>query len=386
MQLLPMPRGLVAAVSPSAARVEQALALVTPTGAGFLSIRPAHSIWASALLAGLFLLFLTARRIFEGGGVRVVCRIAAVTGLVLAAVAIAQDATAKGLIYWRFAPPREGPAPFGPFTNRNHFATWAMMVVPLSIGYLATHAAAGPAGGARSWRTRLAASLDARIWMQIAAVLLLMIATALSLSRSGLVGLAVALGTSAVLMRSQGADRVRSSRGLVYGGAVTLAGMLGILTVVGPHVIGARFGASGTAVVDRLAIWRDTIPVLRDFWLTGTGVGTFQTAMAIYQRSRPEKIFNQAHNHYLQVAAEGGLLIGLPAAVGLIALLLAGRRRLSADNSPMYFLRAGAAAGLAGVAVQSLWETGLTVPANAALAAVLAAILVHTRHGGGIAR
>ena len=43
----------------------------------------------------------------------------------------------------------------------------------------------------------------------------------------------------------------------------------------------------------------------------------------------------------------------------------------------MFWVRTGAASGLAGVAVQSLWETGLTTPANAALAAVLAAIVIH---------
>ena len=43
----------------------------------------------------------------------------------------------------------------------------------------------------------------------------------------------------------------------------------------------------------------------------------------------------------------------------------------------MYFLRAGALSGLFGVAVQSIWETGLTTPANAVLAALAAAIVVH---------
>ena len=39
--------------------------------------------------------------------------------------------------------------------------------------------------------------------------------------------------------------------------------------------------------------------------------------------------------------------------------------------------RAGALCGLVGVAVQSVWETGLTAPANAVLAALAAAIAVH---------
>ena len=42
-------------------------------------------------------------------------------------------------------------------------------------------------------------------------------------------------------------------------------------------------------------------------------------------------------------------------------------------------MRAGAAAGLLGIAVQSLWEVSLVMPANAVLAAVLAALAVHER-------
>src|SRR5262249_15140478 len=91
----------------------------------------------------------------------------------------------------------------------------------------------------------------------------------------------------------------------------------------------------------------------------------------------PGWLYNQAHNHYLQVVSEGGLLLGVPV---LTALTLYGRdawRRLHADKSGMFWIRAGAFCGLAGLAVQSLWETGLTMPANAALAAIAAAVVVH---------
>ena len=43
----------------------------------------------------------------------------------------------------------------------------------------------------------------------------------------------------------------------------------------------------------------------------------------------------------------------------------------------MYWIRAGALSGLAGAAAQSVWETGLVTPANAALASILAAIVIH---------
>ena len=119
------------------------------------------------------------------------------------------------------------------------------------------------------------------------------------------------------------------------------------------------------------------MPVVRDFWLTGSGAGTFETVMLVYERTPSLFRINAAHNQYLQLASEGGLLIAIPAAMALVAFVRMARAALAADDSGMYFLRAGALSGLLGVAVQSVWETGLTTPANAVLAALAAAIVVH---------
>jgi O-antigen ligase len=140
-----------------------------------------------------------------------------------------------------------------------------------------------------------------------------------------------------------------------------------------------RFTRSGSSVENRVRIWRDTAPVVRDFWLTGTGVGTYRTAMLYYQQSDRVVQFNQAHNHYLQVTAEGGVLLLAIVGGALAALARGVRKRLGSDASGAYWIRAGAACGLMAVALQSLWETGLVMPANAALAAVLAAIAIHER-------
>ena len=45
----------------------------------------------------------------------------------------------------------------------------------------------------------------------------------------------------------------------------------------------------------------------------------------------------------------------------------------------MFWVRVGAAAGLAGLAVQSIWEMSLIMPANAVLAGVLAGLLLYRR-------
>jgi putative inorganic carbon (HCO3(-)) transporter len=322
--------------------------------------------------------------------VRTIARIIGIVGLILSGVAMAQSATGHGLMYWHWRPADEGPDPFGPFVNRNHFGTWAIMAVPLLAGYLTAHASAHrEAVTAASAPRRLMSAIDARVWMLLASATMLIVALAASLSRSSLLGFAAALVCGAWLAVTgpqPGHDHPYAPRTGRASALIALLGALAVLTVatqVGPAAIAHRLGTTGTAMADRLTIWHDTLPVLRDFWLTGTGVGTYPTSMAIYQRSMPGVLFNQAHNHYVQVAAEGGVLVGLPVLFALSALARAVRASLRADRSPMYWIRAGAAAGLCGVAVQSLWETGLTIPANAALAAVLAAVIVHDRDGAG---
>ena len=117
--------------------------------------------------------------------------------------------------------------------------------------------------------------------------------------------------------------------------------------------------------------------MIRDFWLTGTGAGTYAQSMLKYQTTTKRVLFNQAHNEYLQLLAEGGLLLSVPALVALLAWIRIAWRRLQQETQAMRWVRTGAAAGIAGLAVQGLFETGLRMPANAMLFALLAAIVVH---------
>ena len=98
--------------------------------------------------------------------------------------------------------------------------------------------------------------------------------------------------------------------------------------------------------------------------------------MFIYQRTATQVLFNAAHNEYLQILTEGGVTLLLVVFAGLALLFNTARVRLTNDDGPYRFIRVGACAALAGIAVQSLWETGLRSPANLLLAAILAAIAV----------
>jgi O-antigen ligase len=133
-----------------------------------------------------------------------------------------------------------------------------------------------------------------------------------------------------------------------------------------------RDGFSG-----RFAIWRQTLPVIRDFWPLGSGAGTYQSVMVLYQTMSRYFYITHADNEGLQILAEGGLLLAAPIAVVFVAGIVLVRKRLRADRTPIFWLRAGAASGMIALAAQNMVEMTLRVPANAVLLAILAAIAVH---------
>jgi O-antigen ligase len=156
-----------------------------------------------------------------------------------------------------------------------------------------------------------------------------------------------------------------------------------VLALIG--LMFANFGAlamrlqetTESGVWGRRAIWRDTWRMAQDFWLAGVGAGAFEKGMLLYQQGSRLFFFNHAHDEYLQILAEGGLLLAVPAAIAVVSGVIVIGGRLRTDRTPIFWIRAGAIAGIVAVAVQSIWDTGLRTPANGVLFAIVAAIATH---------
>ena len=138
---------------------------------------------------------------------------------------------------------------------------------------------------------------------------------------------------------------------------------------------------------DRLLIWQDTMRIANDFWLVGSGFNTYGVAMLNYQTVSDGFRYVEAHNDYLQLAAEGGLLVGLP------TLLLAGvviveiRRRFKAGDDPRtYWVRVGAVTGIIGMALQSVVDFTLQMPGAVVMFTTLVAIAIHHPPARGVSR
>jgi O-antigen ligase len=216
-------------------------------------------------------------------------------------------------------------------------------------------------------------ALDGRSIVLQLAVALVAAVVALGASRSSLVALLCAAGSFAFF--AWRVQRVRDRLSLLLL-AVFAAGAM--LVYGDPGRLLLRLDETrDRGVAARAQIWRDAFTAFRDYTLTGVGAGAFAHAMRIYQTTPRTYYHNEAHNQYVQILTEGGVLLTALAVVGLLAFVVAARARLRRRDDPLRWMRLASASALVGIAVQSLWETGLTLPANGMFAAALAGLLVH---------
>jgi O-antigen ligase len=169
---------------------------------------------------------------------------------------------------------------------------------------------------------------------------------------------------------SRGRMTHRARIGLIA--AMALAAAFGSLYVSSGAFLARLQETVATGMGGRREIWNTTVAMIRDFPLTGVGVGAYARAVSVYQPPH-DFSFNHAHNEYLQILSEGGIGLAIAVAVAIGAGVVTAVRRIRADRTPVYWIRAGAVSGALAIAVQSVWETGLRMPANAVLFAVCCA-------------
>jgi O-antigen ligase/polysaccharide polymerase Wzy-like membrane protein len=339
-----------------------------------LSIEPAATTRALLATCALGLLLLGSVRVLSESDTLHVARGVAVLGVVLALVGIAQKAMWNGKIYG-FWTPHEAGTSFGPFVNRNHFAGWMLMALPLVIGYFCSRVARGMKGVKPGWRNRVLWLSSAEANQTIlagSAALLMALALVLSMSRSGALGLLVALVIAGWFVTRGQSSTLRRA---VLAGFLIFVGVF-VVWWVGVDQLATRFNEpDAVGLSGRLGIWADTWRIVGRFPLVGTGLNTFGTATLFYQTTDPARHYAQAHNDYLQLLSDGGLLVCIPAAVVLVVLIAriaAGFRQASGESG--YWIKIGALTGILAIAFQETVEFSLQMPGNAALFVILVAL------------
>jgi O-antigen ligase len=378
LQLMPLPAGVVRAMSPGTPSLQDAYALAPLDAWRPLSIHPAATRSGFTLALTAALVFWASREAFSHGGSRAATRLLAWIGFGCALVSLAQRATAPTTVLWKWTLPDPRIATFGLFVNRDHLATWLVLAICLVAGYLTMHIRAHMGDRLREgMHATLVALSDSSALLVLGALATMLLTLAATLSRSGL----IALVAAAVVATSLSPQRNHARR--IWIGAATAAALLAAAAWMNVEGLAQRVATTLSApqaeAVGRLTIWKETLRIIRAFPLFGTGQGTYADTMFVLQQAARPVLFNQAHDEYLQLVTEGGVIMLVIVIAGLVLLARAARLRLATDEGSHRFVRIGACAGLAAVAVQSIWETGLRAPANLLLAAILAGIAVVER-------
>ena len=268
-----------------------------------------------------------------------------VLGFVVSVFGILQHLTFNGKLYW-FRELRYGGVPFGPYANRNHFAGFAELVLPLALV---------PLFLGRVRRERL-------VVVGLFAVLPVS-ALFLSASRGGIVSFCVQLALLGFLiLRRRGLGKH-----LLPAAAVLLAALL-IVTWLGVGQILQRFSSLQTLEVTagkRAAMRQGTWRIFLDHPAIGTGLGTLQIVYPAYETLYDGKIVNHTHNDYLEALAETGILGGLCCAWFLAVLFTKSLSRLlEQDHSFVRVLQLSGLVSCVGILVHALVDFNFHIPSN----------------------
>jgi O-antigen ligase len=249
----------------------------------------------------------------------------------------------------------------GTFINRNHFAAFLEMALLAALGLLFSRLREPQVG--ETWRERLLALTDRRASLNLTLLLcigIVSVGLVLSYSRAGIIlGLCAAIGFCLVQLRRNWSLQKTLMVALLA--AIVLLPVYG----VGYWTLTGRYSVLGSEVTTpggRMAVWRRTLDIIRDFPLLGTGVGTFQFVFPRYREATTTAFYDYAHNDYLQLISESGLLGGALLAAGVFVLLRAWRRPGGGRAGAV--LRSSCAFGLLAVAIHEAVDFSLQIPAN----------------------
>jgi len=265
-----------------------------------------------------------------------------VYGFALALFALVQDLSNSDKIYWLVKARGISSAIYGPYANHNHYAGLMEMLVPLAV------AAAFLESGAKRGLLLFAAAIMA-------------VSVVFSRSRGGMLGLAVAtIFVCAVLFRIN-----RRGRSVFIILAITVAVAVMVLFLANDKILQRL---TETQDNYRLAIYGDCLRMWLHKPLIGFGWGTFPTVYTEFRTFFTNLFVNHAHNDYLELLVETGV-VGIAIAVWfLFGIFRQGLRKIfDREDYEGSVLAIGVIAGVVALLAHSIFDFNLHIAANAAL-------------------
>ena len=290
-----------------------------------------------------------------------------VFGFLLAILGLSQSFTSPTKVYW-FRELNQSTA-FGPFINRHHFAGYMELTIALPLGLLFA--------GAVDKEKRI-------IYLFVAG--LMGVALVMTASRGGIISLVAEIFflmiVTAIWRKPSERRRKKTHRFRYLLGRLGMTGALLVALFLGVVLLGGEFSINrfidsvntSDPTTGRAHFWSVTLDIIKAHPYLGTGLGAFGVIYTRYDTRNGLYRLEQAHNDYLQVLSDAGI-IGALLAFSFVALLF--WKAISRAHSRDDFRRGVALAALSGcfaVLVHSFFDFTLHTTSNALLFLVLAAL------------
>ncbi len=226
----------------------------------------------------------------------------------IAFLAIIQKFTSPDKIYWFRSTPSSSP--IGPWIYRNHYAGFMEMLLPFGLALFLQYRPQF------SYKLPLREKIISALTLPTAnlhilfgfASFIMASSVLVSLSRGGIISIALSFLCFLLLLNR---NRLLAPGKLPL--LLCLTTVLLLASWVGWEPIIYRFNSMTNANNDffdgRFLIWQDTMPLIKEYWLTGAGFGTFIHIFPMYRDLLPPgSVIDHAHNDYLELMANGGLV------------------------------------------------------------------------------
>jgi len=384
-QILPLPAGLVRVLSPATYGFRR---LYDPGFAGLkfmsLSLVPSRTFEQGLELLAYFLLgFLVIRTVTHGSQIRRIIFVLAGCGVFQALYGLSQlSASEPRILFYRKVFSLGSVT--GTFVNRSHLSGYLEMIVPLAIGLLIARMnlfSFGVKGTREKFQLMMSQGVAGNLALA-AGVVVMSLGIIRSNSRAGLVVLVASfllfVGLS-VLAYGRVAYRELWVRNLIRA-TVLLILVMALAVGIGSTI--QRFALDNLLHEDRPLYWANVAEMVGAFPLFGTGLGTFAAVYPAFEtRGGPELLLAHAHNDYLEFLSELGLfgtalLLGLVLWLAVRAFLVWKERR----NPEAKGLALGGLVSLAGMAVHTVTDFNLHIPANLAVFTVVLGLTFVSAH------
>lgn len=297
---------------------------------------------------------------------RILVRTITIFGFMLAIFGLTQSFTTSKVFWVRELAQSTA---FGPFINRHHFAGYMELTIALPLGML------------------FAGSLERdKRFAYIFAAVLMGVALVMTNSRGGVISLIAEILFLLVLsgFRKRKAREVEEKSQRIKRTALRAAFALSLIVALfaGVVLLGGESALSrfaGTVnsedpTTGRAHFWNVTLDIIKSHPIVGTGLGAFPTVYTRYDSRNGSFRLEQAHNDYLQVMSDGGIIGAALALLFVVMLFRYGFARRESPDDYRSGVALGALAGCFAVLVHSFFDFTLHTTANALLFLVMAAL------------